>query len=69
MSDAEFGTIVRENSGAHGRLPALRFLVDDFIEGPLTFRLDDLIALHRGGKYILPGRRVDLSWVQYADPD
>ena len=70
MSDAQFAAIVRENdlhNYNHGKLPTLRYLIHSIIYEPDCFRLDDLIALHRGGKYTLPGRRVDLSWLQYAD--
>ena len=70
MSDAEFAPIVRENKRHHcfhGKFPSLRFLIDSITCEPDWFVLDDLIALHRGGKYTFPGRRVDLSWLQYAD--
>ena len=70
MSDAEFATIVRTNERhrcCHGKFPSLRYLIDSITYEPEWFKLDDLIALHRAGKYTLPGRRVDLSWLKYAD--
>ena len=70
MSDVQFAATVRENERRgcfHGKFPLLRFLIDSMIEDHYRFELDDLIALHRGGVYTLPGRRVDLSWLQYAN--
>lgn len=72
MSEAELEATVRHNyerGCRYGRLPSLRFLKDKLYCDQWQFSLDELIALHRGGKYILPGRRVDLSWLQYADSD
>ena len=31
------------------------------------FQLDDLIALHRNGRYVFPGRRIDFSGLKYKD--
>ena len=70
MSDAQFATTVRANLGrvwSYGKFPSLRYIIDHTFECPDWFELDDLIALHRAGKYTRPGRRVDLSWLQYAD--
>ena len=35
--------------------------------GHYIFGLDDLIALHRNGKYVLPGKRIDFEDPQYAE--
>ena len=70
MSSADFAAIVRENEErgcCHGKLPSLRYLADRLFDDRGCFKLDDVIALHRGGVYTVPGRRVDLSWLQYAD--
>ena len=35
--------------------------------GHYIFGLDDLIALHRNGKYVLPGKRIDFKDLQYVE--
>ena len=70
MSEPQLEATIRHNYDRgcrHGRLPSLRFLKDKIPCASWRFSLDELIALHRGGRYTLPGRRVDLSWLQYAD--
>ena len=72
MSDAQLEATVRHNYHRMcfiGRLPSIRYLKDQFVWECEYFSLDELIALHRGGVYTIPGRRVDLSWLQYANSD
>ena len=50
----------------YGKLPYLKYEKELRWEREY-FRLDDMIALHRNGKYTLPGKRINFQDLKYAD--
>lgn len=61
--DGGYGNFQRH---VYGKLPYLKFQKESLWERGY-FRLDDLIALHRNGKYTLPGKRINFQDLKYVD--
>lgn len=68
MAEKAIKTGEYEDYHVYGKLPYLKHDLS-FIWEREYFHLDDFIALHRNGKYILPGQRVYLADLRYRDDD